>query len=335
MYLQIFNVENYKKYIEKLIQNYKFYYFYTNNIKYYIIIIKNVKLLYSSNIPGMLENVSISQIKLPEFNYREKEHDDEIENLKFSMKQYGLLNPIIVRNVENLFEVVTGVRRYKASKLLGWRKILCHVIDVTPKEAYEISLMSNLQHKQLDPIEEAMAFKKYLYNYKWGQISELAYKIGKSHSYIHRRLKLLECAPAIIDAISQRRIEPSIAEEIISIKNQDLRTNLVTLALEEKITCKDIRKVKDTLDNLKVSSHNLYQNNQDNLEMHQNIIELDERNQKLFGKMIILLKNTIRTMSPIIEDAENDWIIYDIFMQHKNMIDKQIDILIKEKKKMH
>ena len=104
-----------------------------------------MQLLYSSNIPGMLENVSISQIKLPEFYYREEnEYDDEIENLTFSMKQYGLLNPITVRNLGDYFEIVTGVRRYKAGKILGWRKILCHVIDVTDKEAYEISLMSNL-----------------------------------------------------------------------------------------------------------------------------------------------------------------------------------------------
>jgi ParB family chromosome partitioning protein len=64
-------------------------------------------------------------------------------------------------------------------------------------------------------------------------------------------------------------------------------------------------------------------------------MELDERNQKLFNKMIILLKNTTRTMSPVIEDAEDDWILHNIFMQHKNMIDKQIDILIKEKRKMN
>ena len=74
------------------------------------------------------------------------------------MKQFGLLDPITVRNLGNHFEVVTGIRRYKASKLLGWRKIICHVVDVSDKEAYEISLMSNLQHKQLDPIEEARAF---------------------------------------------------------------------------------------------------------------------------------------------------------------------------------
>jgi ParB family chromosome partitioning protein len=272
---------------------------------------------------------------MPKFYYREKEYDDEIENLTFSMKQYGLLNPLIVRNLGNYFEVVTGIRRYKASKLLGWRKILCHVIDVPDKEAYEISLMSNIQHKQLDPIEEARAFKEYLYNYKWGQISELAYKIGKSHSYIHRRLKLLECSPEIIDAISQLRLEPSIAEEIVSIKNLTLRTKLVSLGLENKITCKDIRKLKDTLDTSDADSQNLYPNKHDELQMHQHIMELDERNQKLFNKMIILLKNTTRTMSPVIEDAEDDWILHNIFMQHKNMIDKQIDILIKEKRKMN
>jgi ParB family chromosome partitioning protein len=294
-----------------------------------------VKLLYSPNIPGMLENVSISQIKMPEFFYREKEYDDEIENLSFSMKQHGLLNPITVRNLRNYFEVVTGVRRYKASKLLGWRKILCHVIDVSDKEAYEISLMSNLQHKQLDPIEEARAFKNYLYNYKWGQISELAYKIGKSYNYIHKRLKLLECSPEIIDAISQKRVDPSIAEEIVSIKNQDLRTNVITLALENKITCQQIRKMKDALNNSDVINNSLYPNNPDDFGSYQNLKELDERNQKLLNKMIIILKNTIRTMSPIIEDAEDDWIIHNILMQHKHMIDTQIDILIKERKKIN
>ena len=76
--------------------------------------------------------------------YIEREYDDQIKNLTYSLKQYGLLDPITVRNQGNYFEVVTGIRRYKASKLLGWRKILCHVIDVTDKEAYEISLMSNL-----------------------------------------------------------------------------------------------------------------------------------------------------------------------------------------------
>ena len=293
-----------------------------------------MELLYSSNIPGVLENIPISQIKPHKFYYRQKEFDDEINNLTFSLKQYGLLDPITVRNLGTYFEVVTGIRRYKASKLLGWRKILCHVIDVTDKEAYEISLMSNLQHKQLDPIEEATAFKKYLYNYKWGQITELAYKIGKSHSYIHRRLKLLECSSEVIVAISQLKLEPSIAEEIVSIKNPDLRANIVNLALENKITCQQIRNLKGSLDTLDVS-HNLSLNKQDDFEFLQTIMKFDEKTQKLFNKMIILLKNTIRTMSPIIEDAEDDWIVHNIFMQHKNMIDKQIDILIKEKRKMN
>jgi hypothetical protein len=87
----------------------------------------------------------------------------------------------------------------------------------------------------------------------------------------------------------------------------------------------------DTLD----VSHNLSLNKQDDFEFLQTIMKFDEKTQKLFNKMIILLKNTIRTMSPIIEDAEDDWIVHNIFMQHKNMIDKQIDILIKEKRKMN
>jgi ParB family transcriptional regulator, chromosome partitioning protein len=292
-----------------------------------------LKLFYSSNIQGVLENISISQIKPFKFYYRNNENDEEIKDLQFSLKQHGLLQPIIVRNLGSYYEIVTGHRRYKACKLLGWRKILCHIIDATDKEAFEISLMSNLQRKQLNPIEEAQAFDKYLTNYKWGNITELADKIGKSRKYIYRRLKLLDSPLDIITAISDSKIDPSIVEELACIKDVELKKKLSNDALENKYSCMQIRQIRKMWDDDK-KNDNCYFYLPENSDVCADLAKIEENTQRLFNKMIILLKNTSRHMTPIIEDSEEDWIIYNTFMQHKKVIDNQIDILIKEKKKI-
>jgi ParB family transcriptional regulator, chromosome partitioning protein len=292
-----------------------------------------LKLFYSSNIQGVLENISTSQIEPFKFYYRNNEDDEEIKDLQFSLKQHGLLQPIIVRNLGTCYEIVTGHRRYKACKALGWRKILCHIIDATDKEAFEISLMSNLQRKQLNPIEEAQAFDKYLTNYKWGSITELADKIGKSRKYIYRRLKLLDSPLDIITAISDSKIDPSIVEELACIKDVELKKKLSNDALENKYSCMQIRQIRKMWDDDK-KNDNCYVYLPENSDVCADLAKIEENTQRLFNKMIILLKNTSRHMTPIIEDSEEDWIIYNTFMQHKKVIDNQIDILIKEKKKI-
>jgi ParB family transcriptional regulator, chromosome partitioning protein len=74
---------------------------------------------------------------------------------------------------------------------LGWRKIICHILEIGDKDAFEISLIENIHRKSLDPLEEAEAFKEYVISFGWGGISDLAAKIGKSISYVDRRIRLL------------------------------------------------------------------------------------------------------------------------------------------------
>jgi ParB family chromosome partitioning protein len=292
-----------------------------------------LKLSYSPNIQGVLENISISQIKPFKFYYRNNDNDEELKNLQFSLRQHGLLQSIIVRNSGSFYEIVTGHRRYQACKALGWKKILCHIIDVTDKEAFEISLMSNLQRKQLDPIEEAQAFDKYLSSYRWGNITELAQKIGKSRSYIYRRLKLLDFPLDILTAISDSQIGPSILEELASIKDSTFKQKLSNDALEKKYSCQQIRQIKKSWDDQKINDNFQFEEDE-NKDAYTDQLQIDESIPRLFNKMIILLKNASRNIAPIIEDSEGDWIIYNTFMQHKKIIDTQIDTLIKEKKKI-
>jgi ParB family chromosome partitioning protein len=298
-----------------------------------------LEIFYSQNTPGVLENIPISQIMPFQFYYRNNDDDDdseeEIKNLQVSIQQHGLLQPIIVRHLDQLYEIVTGHRRFKACKALGWRKILCHIIHVDDKEAFEVSLMTNIQRKLLTPIEEAQAFDKYLSNYKWGDITELAQKIGKSRRYIYRRLKLLEFPSDIITAISKSNIDPSVVEELAAIKDDTLKEKISEEVLENNnYSCMQIRQIKKIWQEDQNINDNIYFDHKYK-DKGNDPLPIDEKTQqRLFNKMIILLKNTSRNMMPLIEDSEENWIIYTTFMQHKKVIDAQIDTLIKEKKKI-
>ena len=114
-----------------------------------------------------------------------------VNDLVDSIRQHGLLQPLIVRPDGSTLELVCGQRRLTACKILRWKTIPCIVREIGEKEAFEISLAENLQHKTLNPIEEAIAFKQYVQLAGWGSVHELALKIGKSPEYVSHRIALL------------------------------------------------------------------------------------------------------------------------------------------------
>jgi ParB family transcriptional regulator, chromosome partitioning protein len=110
-------------------------------------------LLNISSHSGFLEEIKVKQIKLPERALRAE--IGNLDELTYSIREKGLLQPIVVRPLDNssYFEVVAGNRRFRACISLQCRKILCHIVDLDDKEAYEVSLVENVQHKTLELIE--------------------------------------------------------------------------------------------------------------------------------------------------------------------------------------
>ena len=162
---------------------------------------------------GLVEEVEVSQIRHSSFLLHTTK-DDFKDDLTNSIKRNGLLQPIIVRARDNMFEIVAGNRRYLACKILGWKKIVCHIVELDDKEAFEIALTENLQRRNLDPIEEAKAFKAYVNDYGWGGVSALASRIAKSPAYISKRLSLLHLSADMLESIRKYDVNPSVAEEI-------------------------------------------------------------------------------------------------------------------------
>jgi ParB family chromosome partitioning protein len=192
-------------------------------------------------------------------------------------------------------------------------------------EAFEISIVENVQRKTLNPIDEGKAFKKYIYDNGWGSASELATKLGKSVAYITKRIMLLDLPSEVTKAINENLLGPSIAEELFSIKKEDEKSKLAKLIIEKKMTINSVRlMVKEMM-----------MPDIDGIDESEMVMNKGYNNirARSFERTIISLKVAMNRISSIIDDAEDDWILYELLMQHKRRLHDQIDILIKQRKK--
>jgi ParB family chromosome partitioning protein len=279
---------------------------------------------------GIIEEVEIAKISFSNFTFREAGLEN-IDELAISIKQHGLLSPIVIRTKDNGFEIVTGILRYLACKKLGYRKIMAHIIEINEKEAFEISLIENLQRKSLSPFEEAKAFKAYVTDFGWGGISDLSSKISKSVSYVYKRLSMLELPQEILNDYKRSLLNNSTMEELVFVKDRNRQIQIAKQSIEKKMTVKEIRGLIKK-DNEIVYD---YERNESDLPSQDNIVDLELKAQRSFDKAITTLKIGMSKMASIIENNEDNWLVYEILMQHKNMLNNQIDILIKEKKKLY
>ncbi|MEP0826074.1 MAG: ParB/RepB/Spo0J family partition protein [Nitrososphaera sp.] len=274
----------------------------------------------ASSIPGIIGDVMLSKIKYSEKCLRPR---SDVRELVDSIRENGLLQPIVVRPKNDYFEIVAGNRRCMACELLRWRKIPCHIVELDDKRAFEYSLVENIQRQTLTVVEEANAFKVYVADFGWGGVSELARRIGKSPSYITRRINLLNLPPDVISSITNQSLSASLAEELCSIKDQSRQSELASLIIQRHLS---LRKARGILSQYKAEAL-------DDTDDKSTASRLEHK-RKVFDKMIVTLRIALNNIGALISQNEDDWLMREILMQHKNSLHSQIDLLIKEKRKL-
>jgi ParB family chromosome partitioning protein len=198
---------------------------------------------------SIVEPIEMKMIRTSQFAVREKFHklssaDDDA--LVSSIKEHGLLQPILIRPISHGFEIVAGHRRFHACKSLRWRHIPCKIREMSDKQAYEIQLTENIQRKTMEPIEEAEAFRRYVIDFGWGGVSELAKKIGMSEVYVSHRIQLLKLPDDIKEQIFNNRLNVSQALELTNLPF-DSRTEIMNHVVNNNLTVRQIREVKSFL----------------------------------------------------------------------------------------
>jgi ParB family transcriptional regulator, chromosome partitioning protein len=197
---------------------------------------------------SIVEQIEMKMIRPSEFAVRDQFLNDgsQDETLMNSIKEHGLLQPILVRPLSHGFEIVAGHRRFQTCRSLRWRFVPCKIREMTDKQAFEIQLTENIQRKSMDPIEEAEAFRRYVVDFGWGGVSELAKKIGKSEEYVSHRIQLLRLPADIKEQIINSKINVSQALEITSIPS-DRQLEIVSYVMNSNPTVKQIREVKSII----------------------------------------------------------------------------------------
>jgi len=277
---------------------------------------------FSTTAPGFIGDIDISKIKQFKNIWQMVTDTDELAK---SIDQKGLLQPILVRTMDGYFEVVAGNRRYCACKALGWKKIPCHIIELDDRQAFEVSLIENIHRKTISPLDEASAFKAYVSDFGWGGVSDLASRVGKSPSYITKRMKLLNLPPDVLESIMNHRLDTSIAEELLSIKDRTKQSMLANLIADRKLSLRMTRNLLKDVDDKDKDIDLFYKTD------YIDHIKIAERS---FDKSITAIRIAMNSLSEIINGVEHDWVIHEVLMQHRNMLHTQIDLLLKEKRKL-
>jgi ParB family chromosome partitioning protein len=197
---------------------------------------------------SIVEQIEMKMIRPSQFAIRDRFQKiaPEDDALICSIREHGLLQPILIRPLVHDFEIVAGHRRFKACRSLRWRFIPCKLREMSDKQAYEIQLTENIQRKSMDPVEEAEAFRRYVIDFGWGGVSELAKKLGKSEEYVSHRIQLLKLPDEIKQQIVTDRLKVSQAVELSNIPSER-QSEIISHVVNNNLTVRQIREVKSIL----------------------------------------------------------------------------------------
>jgi ParB family transcriptional regulator, chromosome partitioning protein len=273
-------------------------------------------------LAGVTEKIDLKRILPPKFPLRAE--IDQIDELAQSISSVGLLHPIVVRIVQDHFEVVAGHRRLEACKRLRLTRVPCHVVEMDDRRAFEASLVENVQHESLDPIDEATAFATYTSTHKWGGISELARAIGRSETYVSKRIALLSFPKEIQEKIIRRRINISSAEELISLP-VDSQVELSDYAEKNDLTKMEVRSIARRLRNDNI------QRSEEDISQIRHYDDPAKNARKSVEKAIVSLRIAMFRLDDIINDMEPG-LLRELLTEKRWIIHGQVDSLLRVKK---
>ena len=189
--------------------------------------------------------ISVNEIE-PNRNQPRKTFDDaSLQELAESIKQFGIIQPIVVKKKDEYYEIIAGERRWRAAKIAGLLEVPVIVKEYKENEIVEISLIENIQRENLNPIEEAQAYKTLMEEFELKQ-EEVAQKVSKSRSTITNSLRLLKLTKEVQEMLVEEKISMGHARALLAIADPDIQISVAKKVYEEALSVRDIEKlVKD------------------------------------------------------------------------------------------
>lgn len=228
---------------------------------------------------GPVVELDISNIESNEDQPRKEFEKEALVELRNSIRQYGIIQPIVVRKKNDKYEIIAGERRWRAAKEANLKKVPCIIKEVDDKQALKLALIENIQRENLNPIEEAHAYKSLLDNYSLTQ-EEIALAVGKSRSYIANTLRLLNLDNEIMDYVQQGKISSGHGKALLGIRDKKRRLNTAKEIVENKLNVRETERL--------VSKTKSKKNNRKKVAKDPFVNEIEENLMRALGTKVTL-----------------------------------------------
>ncbi len=230
--------------------------------------------------------VNITKVEPNREQPRKHFDEDSLEELAESIKQFGLLQPILVQDRKTYYEIIAGERRWRAAKKAGLKEVPVIIKNLSDQEIVEISLIENIQRENLNPIEEAQAYKRLLTEFNLKQ-DEVAERVSKSRTAVTNSMRLLKLCDDVQQMIIDDMISTGHARALITIEDSEQQYAIAQQIFDEKLSVRDVEKLVKNL-NKPVKMKKPVQTDESLEAVYQNIEE--NLKQKLSTKVSITSK---------------------------------------------
>lgn len=190
--------------------------------------------------------VKITMVEPNREQPRKNFDEDALMELAESIKQFGLLQPILVQDRKDHYEIIAGERRWRAAKLAGLKEVPVIIKNLTEQEIVEISLIENIQRENLNPIEEAQAYKRLLNEFNLKQ-DEVAERVSKSRTAVTNSMRLLKLCDEVQQMVINEMITTGHARALLAIEDAEQQYSVAQRIFDEKLSVRDVEKLVKNL----------------------------------------------------------------------------------------
>ena len=188
------------------------------------------------------QKVKLSKIGPREDQPRKQFDEDSLAELAESIKQFGVIQPLVVQEKNGFYEIIAGERRWRAAKMAGLKEVPVIIKKYTDLEIMEISLIENIQRENLNPIEEALAYKKLLNEFHLKQ-DEVAERVSKSRAAVTNSMRLLKLDERVQQMLIDDMLSTGHARALLGIEDPELQVNMAARVFDEKLSVREVEKL--------------------------------------------------------------------------------------------
>ena len=195
---------------------------------------------------AQIRMIPVEQIIPNRFQPRLEFDQEALNTLANSIKQHGIIQPLVLRRVADKYEIIAGERRFKAAQMCGMIQVPAIITDLDDNESAEVAIIENTQRRELSAIEEAQSYKKLL-DRKYLTQEQLAQRLGTSQSNIANKLRLLNLDKAVQDALMKQQISERHARSLLRVQDPKKQVELLNRVIQERIKVRDLEKEIDKI----------------------------------------------------------------------------------------